>query len=132
MRQVHCGGHNIGYLFGYYKLFFPFVPIFGDKHVTLNMCDLRLTSDDCPLAPCLICRQDSRNEESMNTSSSFSSTPTMVDTPEVWVIMTMPKMPFPMEHFGDSEGGGKKAVRWSPYIEELDSSNYPILQLMPT
>jgi len=35
----------------------------------------------------------------------------------------MPKMPFPMEGFRDCEGGGKKTAQWSPYMEELDSSN---------
>jgi len=44
----------------------------------------------------------------------------------------MPKMPFPMEGFGDSEGGGKKTVRWSPYMEDLDSSNSSSFELMPT
>jgi len=41
-------------------------------------------------------------------------------------------MPFPMEGFGDSEGGGEKTVRWSPYMEELDSSNSSSYKLMPT
>jgi len=45
----------------------------------------------------------------------------MVGTPEAWVIPTTAKMPFPMEAFEDSEGGGKKTVRWSPNMEELDS-----------
>jgi len=55
----------------------------------------------------------------------------MVGTPEAWVIPTTPKMPFPMEDFGDSEGGGKKTVRWSPFMEELDSSNSSSYELMP-
>jgi len=56
----------------------------------------------------------------------------MVGTPEAWLIPTTPKMPFPMEGFGDSDGGGKKTVRWSPYMEELDSSNSSSFELMPT
>jgi len=48
------------------------------------------------------------------------------------VIPTTPKMPFPMEGFGDSKGGGKKTVRWSPYMEELDSSNSSSIELKPT
>ena len=42
------------------------------------------------------------------------------------------KMPFPMEGFEDSEGGGKKTVRWSPHMEELDTSNSSSFELMPT
>jgi len=45
---------------------------------------------------------------------------------------TTPKMPFPMEGFGDSEGGGKKTVRWFPYMVELDSSNSLSYEVMPT
>jgi len=56
----------------------------------------------------------------------------VVGTPEGWVIPTMTKMPFPMEGFGDREGGGKKTVRWFPYMEELDSSNSSSFELMPT
>jgi len=56
----------------------------------------------------------------------------MVGTPEVWVIPTSPKMTFPMEGFGDCEGGGKKTVRWTPYMEELDSSNSSSFERMPT
>jgi len=56
----------------------------------------------------------------------------MVGTPEAWVIPTTPKMPFPMEGFGDSEGGGKKSVWWSPSMEELDSSNFSSFELIPT
>jgi len=56
----------------------------------------------------------------------------VVGTPEAWVIPRTPKMPFPMEGFGDSEGGGKKTVGWSPYMEELDSSNSSSFELMPT
>jgi len=37
--------------------------------------------------------------ETMDAGSSFSSTPTMVGTPEGWVILMMHKMPFPMEGF---------------------------------
>jgi len=56
----------------------------------------------------------------------------MVGTPEAWVIPAMPKMPFPIEGLGESEGGGKKTVRWSPYMEELDSSNSSSFELRPT
>jgi len=56
----------------------------------------------------------------------------MVGTPEAWVIPTTPKMLFSMEGLGDSEGGGKKTVKWSPYMEELDSSNSSSFELMPT
>jgi len=56
----------------------------------------------------------------------------VVGTPEAWVILTTPKMPFPMEGFGDSEGGGKKTMRWSPYMEELGSSNSSSFELMST
>jgi len=58
----------------------------------------------------MICRQDGGNEESTDVCLLFSSATTMVGTPEVWVIATTPKMPFPMEGFEDSEGGGKKTV----------------------
>jgi len=53
----------------------------------------------------------------MDANSSFSSSITMVGTLEAWVIPTMPKMPFPIEGFGDGDGGGKKTVKWSPYME---------------
>jgi len=56
----------------------------------------------------------------------------MVGTLEAWVIPTTPKMPSQIDGFGDSEGGGKKTVRWSPYIEELDSLNSSSYELMPT
>jgi len=42
----------------------------------------------------------------------------------------MPKMPFPIEGFGDSEGGGNKTIEWSPYVEELDRSNSSSVELM--
>jgi len=68
----------------------------------------------------------------MDACSSFSTTPTMVGTPEAWVILKMHKMIFPIEGFGDSEGGSKKTVRWSPYIEELDISDFSTFELMST
>jgi len=37
-----------------------------------------------------------------------------------------------MEGFGDSKGGDKKTMRWSPYMEALDSSNSSSYELMPT
>jgi len=103
-----------------------------DKYVAPDVSDFRSTSDDCGSAACLICRQDSGNKESMDAGSSFSSAPTVVGTPEAWVIPTTPNMPFPMQSFGDGENGGKKTVRWSPYMEELDSSNSSSFELMPT
>jgi len=92
-----------------------------DKYVDPDVSNFRSTSDDCGAAACSIYRQDSGNEESKDAGSSFSSSPTIVGTPEAWVIPTTPKIPFPMEGLGDSEGGGKKTVKWCLYMEELDS-----------
>jgi len=103
----------------------------GDKYFAPDVSDFRLSSDDCGSAACLICRQDCGNAESTGAGSSFSSTPMMIGTPEAWVIPTTPEMPFPMEGFGDREGGGSKTVRWSPYMEELGSSNSSSFELMP-
>jgi len=83
----------------------------GNNYVALEVSDFRSSSDDCYSAACLICRQDSGNGESTKAGSLFSSTPIIVGTPEVWVIPRMPKMPFPMEGYGDSKGGGKYTVR---------------------
>jgi len=96
------------------------------------MSDFRSTADYCGSAAYSIFRQDSGNEESSVAGSSFSSTPTMVGTLEALIIPTTHKMPFPMEGFGDSEGAGKKTVRWPPYMDELDTSNSSSLELMPT
>jgi len=112
--------------------FCPLSVYCGDKYVTPDVSDFRLTLDDCGSAACLICRQASGNEESTDATSSFSSAPIMVGTPEAWVIPTMPKMSFPMESLEDSESGGKKTVRCSPYVEELDTSNSSSFELMPT
>jgi len=112
--------------------FSPLSVCCGDKYVAPDVSDFRSTSDDYGSAACSICRQDSGNEESTDAGSSFSSTPTMVSTPEAWVIPTTPKMPFPMEGLGGSEGGGRKTVRWSHYMEDLDSSNSTSFELMPT
>jgi len=102
--------------------FSPLSVYCGDKYVTPDVSDFRSTSHDYGSAACSICRQDCGNEEITDAGSSLSSAPTtLVGTPEAWVIPTTPKMPFPMEGFGDSEGGGKKTVRWYPYMEELDS-----------
>jgi len=112
-----------------------FSPLFvycGDKYVAPDVSDLQSTSDDCGSAARRICRQDSGNGESTDAGSLFSCTPTMVRTPEALVIPMTPKMPFRMEGFRDSEGGGKKTVRWSPYMEELDTSNSSSFELMPT
>jgi len=103
-----------------------------DKYVALDMREFRSTSDDCGSAACSIWRQDSGNEESTDAGSLFSSAPTMIGTPEAWDIPKTPNMPFPMEGFGDSEGGGKMTVTWSPFKEEMDSSNYSSFELMPT
>jgi len=59
----------------------------------------------------LNCRQDSGNKESTDFGSSFSSASPTVGSHKVYLIPTMPKMPFLMERFGESEGGGKKTVR---------------------
>jgi len=56
----------------------------------------------------------------------------MVGTPEAWVVVTTHKMPFPMEGFGDSEGGGQGTVWWSSYIEALGTSKCSSFELMPT
>jgi len=112
--------------------FSPLSVYCGDKYVAPDENDFRSTLNDCGSAACLICSQDSGNEESTDATSSFSPAPTMVGTPEVWLIPTTPKMPFPMEGLGDCEGGGKKTVRWSTYMEELDSSNSTSFELMPT
>jgi len=112
--------------------FSPLSVYCGDKYVAPDVSDFRSTSDDCGSAACSICRQDNGNEESTDAGSSFSSAPTMVGTAEACVKPTTPKMPFPMEGFEDSESGGKKTVRWSPYMEELESSNSSSFELMPT
>jgi len=112
--------------------FSPLSVYCGDKYLATDVRDFRSNSDDCGSVASLICRQNKGNEESKDAGSSFSSAPTSVGTPEAWVIPTTPNMPFPMEGFGGSEGGGKKTVRWSPYMEELDSSNSSSFELMPT
>jgi len=112
--------------------FYPLSVCCGDKYVPPDVSDFRSTSDACGSTACSICRQDSGNEESTDAGSSFSSPPTMLGTLEAWGIPTAPKIPFPMEGFGDSEGGGKKTVGWSPYMEELDSSKSSSFELMPT
>ena len=96
------------------------------------MGDIRSTSDDCCLTTSSVCKQDNGNEESMNAGSSFSSAHTIIGTTKPWIIPTTPKMAFPIEGHGDGECGGKMTVRWSPYMEELDSSNYSSFELMPT
>ena len=104
----------------------------GDKYFAPDMSNFRSTSDDCRLAACSICRQDSGNEESTDAGSSFPSAPMMVGTTEALVIPTTPAMLFRMEGFGDSQGAGKKTVRWYPYIKELNISNSSSFELMPT
>jgi len=112
--------------------FSPLSVSYSDKYVAPDVSDFCSTSDNCGSAACSICRQVSGNEESMDAGSLFSSALMIVSTPEAWVIPMTPKMPFPMEGFRDSEGGGKKTVKWSPYIEELDSSSSLSLELTPT
>jgi len=41
-------------------------------------------------------------------------------------------MPLPMEGSGDSEGGIKKTMRWSPLMEGLNSLNSSSFEVMPT
>jgi len=62
--------------------FSPLSAYCGDKYVAPDVSDFRSTWDDCGSAACLICRQDSGNDESTDAGSSFSSTPTRVGTPE--------------------------------------------------
>jgi len=42
----------------------------------------------------------------------------------------MLKMPYPVDGFEYSEGGGGKIVWWCPYRKELDSSNSTSFNLM--
>jgi len=112
--------------------FSPLSVYCGDKYVTPDVSNFQSTSDDCGSPACLKCRQDSGNEESTDAGLSFSSAPTIVGNPEAWVIPTTPKLPFPMEGFGEGEGGAKKTVRWSPYMGELDCTNFLSFELMPT
>ena len=62
--------------------FSPLSVYCGHSYVASDMSDFRSTSDACGSATCLICRQDSGNEESTDAGSSFSSTPTIVRTPD--------------------------------------------------
>jgi len=101
------------------------------ENITSLQSDFRSASDNFGSATCSICRQDSGNKESKDAGSLFYSPPTMVGTHEVSVIPTTSKRPFPVEGLGDGEGGGRKTVRWSPYIEELDSSNSFNFEQMP-
>ena len=96
------------------------------------MSDFQSTSDNFGSGTCTICRQDSGNEESMDSGSTFSSASMILGTSEALVILMTRKMPFPIKGFGNSKGGGKKTMRWSPYKEELDSSNSSSFELMPT
>jgi len=41
-------------------------------------------------------------------------------------------MLFPIKGFGLNEGGSRKTLWWSTYIEELNSSNSSNFELMPT
>jgi len=104
----------------------------GDKYVAQDVSDFRSTSDVCASTACSICRKDSGNEESTDAGSSFSSPPKIVGTSKAWVITTTHKMPFRIEGCEDTKRGGRKPVRWSLYMEELDSSNSSSFELIPT
>jgi len=64
------------------RYFSPLCIYCGDKYVPPDVHDFRSTSYNCGSAAYLICRQDSRNEFSTDSGSSFSSPTTMVGTPE--------------------------------------------------
>ena len=110
--------------------FFSPLSTCGDKHVALDVRDFRSTSDDSVSPPYMICKRDSGPKKSTDASSSFFSPSTMVDTPEPLVISIKLKMPMPMGGLVDTEGGYKKTVRWSTYMEELYSSNFSSFELM--
>jgi len=82
--------------------FSPLSVYCGDKYLAPDMNDFWSTSDDYGLAACLIYRYDGGKEEIMDAGSSFSSPPTMVATPEAWVIPKKPKVSFQMDGFRDS------------------------------
>ena len=66
------------------RSYFPPLSVYCvDRYVALDVCDFRSTSNNCGSPACLICRQDSGTEESMNAGSLFSYATTMVGTPEV-------------------------------------------------
>jgi hypothetical protein len=111
--------------------FSPLSVFCGDKYVAPDVADFRSTADDCGSPACKICGQDELNEKCEGADLSFSSAPTAVGTPEGWIMPSTPEMPFPMDGFFESEGGGKKMVRWSSYKEEVDSSNRASYELMP-
>jgi len=56
----------------------------------------------------------------------------IVGTSQAWVMITMPKMPFPIYGFGYREVDSRKTIRWSPYMEELSSLNSSSFTPMPT
>ena len=103
-----------------------------DRYIVPDVSDIRSSLEDRSSAECSMFWQDSRNEKSTDAGSSFSSAPTMVGTPEAWVIPTTPNIRFPMKGFGDSEGGGKKTVRWCLYMEDMGTSNCSSFELMLT
>ena len=71
--------------------YFPPLPIYcGNKYLAPDVSDFQWTSHKYGSAAYLAYRQDSGNEESTDAGSSFSSTPTIVGTLEVWVIPTKP------------------------------------------
>jgi len=79
--------------------FCPFSIYCGDKYVAPDMRDFFSTLDGCSLAACSICSQNSSNEERTDSGSSFASASIMVDTSKAWVMLTTPKMPFPMDGY---------------------------------
>jgi len=119
--------------YSYITIYFSHLSLYcRNKNITTDVSDFRSTLDDSSLATYLICRQDSGKEESTYTGSLFSSTPEMVGTPEEWVILMTSKMSFWMRGFRDREAGGAKIIRWSPYMEELVTSNFSSFGLIQT
>jgi len=91
--------------------FSPLYVYWRDKYIVPDVNDFQSTWDDCFLVACSIYRQNSGNEESTSTGSSFSSAPTIVGTPKAWILPTRHQMPYSMKGFTDSEGSIKKTVR---------------------
>ena len=62
--------------------FSPLSGFCGNKYLAPDVSDFRSTSDDCGSAACLICRQDSGNEECTDAGSPFSFVSKMEGSPE--------------------------------------------------
>jgi len=88
--------------------------------------------DDCGSAAYIRYRWDSKDKECINAILSFSSTLTIVSTPREWVIPITHRIHLIIKGFGNSEGGNNKAIRWSLCIEDIDSSNSSIFELIHT